>query len=127
MDGGLQHRTPAFPPGLSLTTGVHCITQTSRVSGLTGSTPGTHTPRLLNCIKAFDDNRHDQRRWLWVPAFAGTTRICRTREGDTFARHVGLLLGALFEANGCSYFPVAPSDAQLRIRDDTFGVSPPRS
>src|ERR1700733_10014308 len=45
MDGGLQHRTPAFPPGLSLTTGVHCITQTSRVSGLTGSTPPLHLAR----------------------------------------------------------------------------------
>src|SRR6185312_16152242 len=34
-------RTPTFPLGLPLTAGVHCITQTRRVSGLTGSTPRT--------------------------------------------------------------------------------------
>ena len=39
LDGGLQLGTPTFPSGLPLTAGVHCITSTSRVSGLTGSTP----------------------------------------------------------------------------------------
>ena len=38
-DVSVQLRTPAFPAGLLITAGVHCITQTSRVSGLTGSTP----------------------------------------------------------------------------------------
>jgi hypothetical protein len=36
---------------------------------------GTHTPRpLLRAIAVvgFCDNK---RRWLWVPAFAGTTRV----------------------------------------------------
>jgi hypothetical protein len=33
---GLQLRTPAFAVGLPLFAGVHCITQTSRVSGLRG-------------------------------------------------------------------------------------------
>lgn len=44
LDGGLQLRTPAFPVGLPLTAGVHCIHQTSRVSGLTESTPRSRLP-----------------------------------------------------------------------------------
>ena len=38
--GRSRRPTPALPTGLSLTAGVHCFTSTSRVSGLTGSTPG---------------------------------------------------------------------------------------
>src|SRR2546430_1710004 len=38
MDGGLQHRAPAFPTGLSVTPRVHSV-PTRCVSGLTGSTP----------------------------------------------------------------------------------------
>ena len=42
LDGGLQHRAPAFPAGLPLTQGIHhALVPTCRVSGLTGSTPAT--------------------------------------------------------------------------------------
>ena len=40
LDGGLQHRAPAFPAGLSLTPRIHhALVPTRPVSGLTGSTP----------------------------------------------------------------------------------------
>ena len=39
LDGGLQHRSPAFPIGLSITPRIHPF-PTRCVSGLTGSTPG---------------------------------------------------------------------------------------
>ena len=38
LDGGLQHRPPAFPTGLPVTPRVHSA-PTRCVSGLTGSTP----------------------------------------------------------------------------------------
>src|SRR3981189_163381 len=39
VEGGLQHRSPAFPVGLPLTPRIHHAVSTRRLSGLTGSTP----------------------------------------------------------------------------------------
>ena len=34
---------------------------------------GTHTPRLSAFDTGADGFRYNELRWLWVPAFAGTT------------------------------------------------------
>jgi len=34
---------------------------------------GTHTPRPLSCAHLVDGFANHKSRWLWVPAFAGTT------------------------------------------------------
>src|ERR1700733_11825138 len=77
MDGGLQHRTPAFPPGLSLTTGVHCITQTSRVSGLTGSTPRALLGTERHFIQKADNSRSVEANAERAPLSSRQNEVCR--------------------------------------------------
>src|ERR1700733_11947679 len=102
MDGGLQHRTPAFPPGLSLTTGVHCITQTSRVSGLTGSTPDPYRVIYRSCELREDTRRNNVCLWLWVP---GRRSLCSLARDD---EKRGLLPAAksLFPRAACPDRPI---------------------
>src|SRR5947207_7451695 len=57
LDGGLQHHSPAFPPGLPLTPGVHLV-PTRRVSGLTGSTPPSDRVGWLSPSKTFTESCH---------------------------------------------------------------------
>jgi hypothetical protein len=42
-------------------------------------TPGP-TPCIREKIDVFDSFLHFERRWLWVPAFAGTTTYLRSTE-----------------------------------------------
>jgi hypothetical protein len=58
LDGGLQHRSPAFPVGLPLTPGVHPV-PIRRVSGLIGSTPDGYCSSRQRRKAALRDRRQE--------------------------------------------------------------------
>ena len=49
----------------------------SRPSAQLRTGAGTHTPRLIVSNRCSTTSRNDERWWLWVPAFAGTTLLPR--------------------------------------------------
>ena len=62
LDGGLQHDPPAFPAGLSLSSGIHYRSiATRRVSGLTGSTPASG--RCRSTAKTGNSAGANPKRW----------------------------------------------------------------
>jgi 3-oxoadipate CoA-transferase, alpha subunit len=87
---------------------------------------GTHTLRLCDagCISRLGNKRpSNNHRWLWVPAFAGTTAVCYAHHGCNFMPFIPLGLVVYFTTSREEFFGVinkqvkTTADAVAGVKD----------